>query len=246
MKRKYISSIGIALFTLGCLSCEENKMEVYSDAPALYFDHSLDQADSINYSFFILDESVKRDTVWVTVNTMGALSDADRPFVLRQTNVGQPDAAVAGVHYISFDDTSVKDYFVIPAGQAFQKIPVIFLRDKSLAMGSYRLELTIEPNENFKPGVDQWRNFILTTTDEAVKPKLWDTFWRYTFGSTWGSVKMRFIIQHTGLTDFDTRPSDYSYTSWLGGTVKQALLEYNTAHPDAPLSEADGTLVTFD
>ena len=221
-------------------------MEVYSDTPALYFEHSADQADSINFSFFIYDEDVIRDTAWITVNTMGGLSDSDRPFRLRQTNAGMEGAAVAGTHYENFDDASLKSFFVIPAGKASQKVPIVLLRDKSLSTGTYRLELGIEPNENFKPGVDAWRHFLVTTTDEAVKPRIWDSYWKYHFGSTWGSVKMKFIIQHTGLTDFDTMVSDYSYTNWLSGTVKQALLEYNLAHPDAPLSEADGTLVTFE
>jgi hypothetical protein len=36
------------------------------------------------------------------------------------------------------------------------------------------------------------------------------------------------------------------YTNYLSSKVKQKLLEYNTNHPDDPLSEADGTLVTFE
>lgn len=235
---------------VGMTSCEENKMEVYNDTPALYFKNVKSgtdaQADSINHSFFIYDEDVTVDTAWVTINTMGFPENIDRPIKIVQTNVGEPLAAVAGTHFVSLDDSSLKDYYCIPAGKVSTKIPVVLLRDKSLSFDQYRLELTIEQNEYFRPGIDAWRNFIITTTDLAVKPAMWDRMWKYYFGSSWGSVKMRFIITSTGLTDFDTYPSDYAYLQWLSGTAKQALIVYNANHPDAPLCEADGSPVTFD
>ncbi|MGN0283007.1 MAG: DUF4843 domain-containing protein [Prevotella sp.] len=239
------SALGSALLLNS--ACTENKMEPWNDTPAIYFEHSTSiQTDSVNQSFFIYDDDVKTDTVIVRVCAMGGVADYDRPFSLVQTNVGQSDAAVAGTHFEGLDSPEMKKYMVIPAGQVYQDIPFVFLRDKSLALGEYRLELAVEDNEYFRKGIDEWRTFVITTTDQAVKPALWDTSWKYYFGPTWGSVKMKFIIQSTGYTDFDTLPDDYSYRGWLGNTAKQALLEYNTAHPDAPLCEADGTLVTFE
>lgn len=227
-------------------SCKENDMEPWSDTAAIYFEHNTQvQTDSINQTFFVYADDVMTDTVPVRICAMGGITDYDRPFSIVQTNTGEPDAAVAGTHFVGFDTPEMKQQMVIPAGKTYQDLRIVVLRDKSLALGEYRLELAVEDNEYFRKGIDAWRTFVVTTTDQAVKPELWDTRWRYYFGQTWGSVKMKFIIQSTGYTDFDTVPSDYSYLLWLGNTCKQKLLEYNAAHPDAPLCEADGTLVTF-
>ena len=218
----------------------------YGNDPAIYFAYSDIKTDSINHSFFIYGPEITRDTVNVLIRTMGMPADYDRPVKLVQTNAGQANAAIPGTHYIGFDDPDIIDSICIPAGKVSQSIPVIFLRDKSLASGQVRLELTLENNEYFRQGIDEWRDFIVTTADNATKPNNWEKNWQYTFGASWGPEKMRFIIQSTGYTDFDNPPSDFSYRSWLGDTAKQALLEYNATHPDNPLCEADGTPVSFD
>lgn len=249
----------IAVITISAISgCTENEMKSYVNDPAIYFLNgriynddgtqsiTQTQKDSINQSFFIYNDDVTKETVYVFVKTMGEVADYDRPISLVQTNTGNEDAAMPGVHYVAFDNPEISKNMCIPAGKTYAKIPITLLRDKSLQTDEKRLELTIGKNEYFRPGINQYRNFIITTTDLATKPAMWDTRWRLFFGSTFGSVKFRFIINATGYTDFDTFPTDYSYLTWLKTTVQQAFFDYNKAHPDSPLSEADGTLVTFD
>ncbi len=257
MKKKlsYIAALLMAALMTGC---SENEMEGYTNDPAIYFlngriynddgTQSLTQTqkDSINQSFFIYNDDVKQEVVYVYVRTMGMVSDKDRPIKLVQTNTGKENAAVAGVHYVAFDDPQVAQSMCIPAGKTYAKIPIILLRDKSLQTEEKRLELSVAQNDYFRPGIDEYRNFIITTTDLATKPARWDRQWKYYFGPTFGSVKFKFIINATGYTDFDNIPTDYSYLKWLQSTVEQAFFDYNKAHPNDPLKEADGTLVTFD
>lgn len=244
MKRLYIPTI-LSAFLLTIAACEENKMDSYENDPAIYFENTASgQKDSISHSFFIYNEDVTFDTVKVIVCTMGFPTDYDRPISLIQTNTGQPDAAISGTHYIAFDNPEMQKHICIPAGQVKASIPIVLLRDKSLSSQRVRLELTIGTNEYFRPGIDEWRNFTITTTNMATKPTNWDTRWVNYFGS-WGSVKMKLIIDSTGFSDFDNPPSDPGYMSWLIATSKQALIDYNIAHPDEPLCEADGTPVTF-
>lgn len=258
MKKK-LSYIGALLAMLAMTACTENEMEGYTNDPAIYFLNGKTyeddgtqgastplQRDSINQSFFVCNDDVKREVVYVFVKTMGMLSDTDRPVSLVQTNSGADNAAVPGVHYVPFDDPEVAGNMVIPAGKSYAKIPVILLRDKSLQTSEKRLELTVGQNDYFRPGIDQYRNFVITTTDLAVKPARWDRGWKYYFGPTFGSVKFKFIINATGYTDWENLPSDYSYIKWLQTTVLQAFYDYNQQHPDEPLKEADGTLVTFE
>lgn len=249
---KLLKTYSILASLILLFSCQEQDIMTYENDPAIYFaNESLDayyesQHDSINHSFFIYGEDVIRDTIHILIRTMGMPTDYDRPVNLVQTNIGQPNAAIAGTHFIPLDDPTVKDSMCIPAGQVSQFIPIIVLRDKSLASEEVRLDLSLEANEYFRQGIDAWRKFFVTTTDQAVKPSNWDRTWQYIFGASWGTEKMRFIIQSTGYTDFENPPSDSGYRNWLGDTAKQALLDYNAAHPDAPLYEADGTPVSFD
>jgi hypothetical protein len=225
-------------------------MLAYENDPAVYFTYddaviAAGQRDSINHSFFSLNTSILTDTVWVKVKTMGDISNQDRPISIVHTNAGKAGAAVAGTHYLSFDNPAIKSLMVIPANKVETKIPVVFLRDASLALEQVRLELALESNEYFRPGIDIWRTFIVTTTDQAVKPALWDSRWYIPFGRTWGSVKMRFIINVTGYTDWDVFPNETSVMIYLRDIVAQAFKEYNRDHPDDPLREANGDLVLF-
>jgi hypothetical protein len=221
-------------------------MDDYKNEPAVYFDHSKEQADSINYSFFIFDNSVIRDTVHVKVRTMGIPADYDRPVKVIQTNSGKSGAAVAGTHFIAFDNAEIRDSFRIPAGAAYVDIPVIVLRDQSLLSEEKRLELSVAENDYFRMGIDKWRTFVVKISDFVTKPKLWDAYWKTYLGASWGVVKMRFLIQATGYTEWETRLSDYAYLTWLSATAKQALLDYNLAHLNDPLCEPNGDIVTFD
>ena len=246
--KKHILLYNLFAALLACMSCQEQDMMHYEDTPAIYFanNEAIDQRDSISYTFFTAAANVKLDTVRVLICAMGVPVDYDRPIMLLQTNTGEPDAAIAGTHYVPFDDPALIDSFCIPAGEVQHFIPIVVIRDKSLATEEVRLEMELKSNEHFRPGIDAWRHFLVKATDTASKPTNWDTTWKYHFGASWGPEKMRFIIQYTGFSDFDNPPSDYSYLSYLGNTAKQALIDYNAAHPNDPLCEADGTPISFD
>ena len=249
-----ITSILVLLLVVTSIGCKENTALEYENAPALYFKYSKNdseadyQRDSIAHTFFIQPSDQMRDTIIIQILTMGFPTTEDRPFVLEQINVGQPGAAVAGKHFVAFDDAEMIEHLMIPKGTVGKKFPLIVLRDPSLELEEVRLELKIGENQYFKRGIDSWTNFVVKTTAKAVKPTNWDTKWKYYFGATWGSVKMKFIIDNTGFTDFDGNTGlDSDYTNYLRSKVTQKLLEYNANpdNPDRPLREADGTLVEF-
>lgn len=242
---KQITYSILLLLFVSAISCKENVALEYENDPALYFvNEDYGQKDSLDHSFFLVPGDGP-DTVYVQVQTMGYLVDKDRPILLEQTNSGDENAAVPGVHYMPFDDPEVSKYHVIPANSARASVPVILLRDESLDLKQVRLELKVAQNEHFRPGIPQWTTFVIKTTAEAVKPSNWDTRWRYYFGASWGSVKMKFIIDVTGYTDWGIVPSDSGYLNYLRTKVLSKFQEYNSANPENPLKEADGTLVSF-
>ncbi|MEG2278221.1 MAG: DUF4843 domain-containing protein [Odoribacter sp.] len=245
MKKTIFYYLGI-LWAMGTLSgCEDETALEYGNDPRLYFyNDQYGQRDSIAHSFFVLRDDQMLDTVWLDVRTMGDVADYDRPVELVLTNVGKLDAAVPGTHFLAFDNAEVKKWMVIPTGQVKTLIPIVIKRDQSLKSSVIRFELAVGENQYFKPGIDKWSTFVITTTEMAAKPDLWDTWWKHTFG-TWGAVKMKFIVDYVGYSDFDVRVSDSGYRNYLIGKAKQKLLEYNLAHPNKELKEADGTPVEF-
>jgi hypothetical protein len=238
--------IYVLLLALIVAACTQNEMLNYENDPAVYFAGTGDnKSDSINHSFFLLSTDILKDTVWVRVNTMGELSSQDRFVPVVQKNAGAKSAAVAGVHYVPFDDASLKPLLQVPAGKEFVNIPVVFIRDASLDSIKVRLELALATNDYFRPGIVEKQRFVVTTTDLVEKPSTWDTRWSMFLGKSWGPVKMRFLIDITGYTDWSTTPSDITLLKYFEALAKQKLLEYNAAHPDDPLREANGNLVSF-
>ncbi len=241
---KKLNIIIIIITTLIAISCTHFNGIEYENDPAIYFANEPGHRDSISHSFFLIPGNGP-DTVYLEVRTMGFLSDKDREIKIIQSNAGKDNAAVAGVHYVPFDDPSVSKYFIIPANSAKVNVPIILLRDESLALKQVRLELEVSENEHFRPGINQWRKFLITTTSQAAKPTLWDTRWSNYFGMSWGSVKMKFIIDHTGYTEWDVVPSDTGLLRYFQTKVLDAFQQYNLENPENPLKEADGTLVSF-
>ncbi len=237
--KKYIFIMMAALGILSLASCSENEPMAYEGQPALYFAN-----DDVDFSFFYAGNAGDSSSVDITVHAMGPVSQADRAFTLYQENAGDDDAAQAGVHYVGFDTEEMKQAMVIPAGKSEVELPVILLKDKSLDAKTVKLKIGIRPNENFSKGVVEKDSTVISFSSQAMKPANWKD-WYYAFGSSWGTVKMRFIIDVTGITNFDQVPEDYDYLVYLNGKLKSKLFEYNSTH-DQPLQEADGSLIEFE
>ena len=223
---------GMVLLAVGC---ERHDAQVFEGEARVCFLRGEDgkgQQDSILQSFFVVPETLDRDTVWVEIALMGFPVNEVRPLKIVQTNQNAADAAVAGTHYIAFDDAEVKDLMVMGANQVMAKIPVIFLRDISLKTGKKRLEMAIEENSYFKRGIDADCNFMVQTTELAEIPTNWDSAWKSYFG-IWSSRKMWFIVNYLGLDDFEAE-YDAGYKKYLKQKAHSKLNEYNATH-DEPL-----------
>ena len=231
---KYIIACPALLMMLG--GCNEQEAALYSDEPKISFtrgDNGYGQQDSVTQSFFLLPSDQLRDTVWVELSLEGTSSATPRTIKIEQTNIGKAGAAEAGKHYVAFDDPSLKEAMQLPANAVSVNIPVILLLDNSLYNEKVAIEMTVAENENFKPGIEENRNFKVTTTAMAEEPSTWST-WQYYFGE-WGSVKMKFIIDYVGFSNFEESP-ETAYRSYLQSKAIKQLEEYNATH-DQPLCE---------
>ncbi|MBQ8501116.1 MAG: DUF4843 domain-containing protein [Bacteroides sp.] len=190
-------------FLLGLSASCEKDLPVYDYADSmLNFDLQISsetqEPELTSYSFVYVDEAVEEDTVWVTVKTMGFLSDQDRPIELEQVKSGEKDAQ-PGVHYVPFDDPELKaKYYYIPANEVDRKIPIVVKKDVSLSSESVYLYVTFKDNGYFRSGYPLYSVMRLNISNMLTKPAAWDSYADYFFDK-YGPVKHKFMIDVTGL-----------------------------------------------
>ena len=264
------------LLLVSCLlsltSCEKD-LEVYNtETCRLNFYYNLNNRSDFNeslartaYSFIYGSSDRQRDTLWFPVQTMGFTSDRDRPVVLEQIP-SDGIQAVPGKHYVAFNDPSVSNLYIIPAGKATTKLPVIILRDPSLKSETVTLKFAFRENEYFKLGFEEFSTRQIEITDMLSEPSKWNEaypipgleryFPRYAnhlsdFFGAYGVVKHQFLIEQTGKKWDDEYiealiTGDSNYLKYLVRKMSQRLAEVNaerTAKGLDVLKEADGTIV---
>lgn len=242
----------VAAVTLA--ACEKDLPLYDSPDDALNFEMAVDRESGEvverSYSFVYEADDVVQDTIWLRANTQGFLSDSDRPFRLEQIESGtaRPDA-VAGQHYVGFDDAALQQYYVIPAGANTVLFPVVVKRDASLADSDVSLYFQLRENEHFKQGLPGQRVEMLVISARLSKPADWSDYYM----GAYGPVKHRFMIDHTGLRWDDEFVSsfvsgDYGYIRYIMMLLARELKNENTARANQglrELAEADGREVSF-
>jgi len=251
MKIKAIKySFLILALAMGVSSCQEKVVNRFEGESSLFFyrgsgnSKGAPQTDSVSYSFFLAASSVTVDTVWVDVQLTGVPSTKDRVLPIVQSNTAEAGSAVAGTHYVAFNDPAFAKYLILPANKVSVSVPVIVKRTAEMATSEFRLDMEITTNEFFVAGIKDRTNYTVKITAMAVKPALWDVANSYLsiFGP-WGQAKMKFIIDYVEYSDFDIVLTT-DYRVYLALKAKAKLAEYELAN--GPLYEADGvTRVIF-
>lgn len=276
---KYVQNILISLVLLtGLVACEKELPVYESTVCQLNFKYGtanlttdeVTEEMRIRSHSFVLNsgEGVMIDTVWVKVTSMGYLSDTNRTIELQQLSTGKQDA-VAGKHYVSFDDPELKSrYYFLPANRPEVEIPIVVKRDPSLATdGDVSLKFTFKENENFKLGYPQFAEYTIIISDRLSKPSMWtDCELDYYLGA-YGSKKHELMISWTGEIWDNTYintlfyqanysgtlywvPKDGNYMDYLAGWFADKLLKENAERLADPTigdvyRESDGSPVDF-
>lgn len=269
MRKNYITKAALAMLLLPTVLACEKDLPVWDDETCrLNFYYDIDDRSDYeeklsqsSYSFVYGSSDLTCDTVWFTIETMGKTSTIDRPITLTQVSTDSIDA-VAGKHYVAFDDPSIADFYKIKAGTAQAKIPIVMLRDASLKTDEVTLKIKITPNDYFTNGYPEYQTRTLTFSDHMTKPSNWDKEyptaygWSYPFSAyfgEYGQVKHQFLIDHTGKkwdNDYidELMEGDSQYLQYILTKVVNELAELNAeraAQGLGPLCEADGTEVSF-
>lgn len=255
--KKRINYILLNILLIGMTACEKD-LSPYDtkDCWIHFYFQNLDEnvifdenSPKSTYSF-VYNNDKTTDTLWFEVETMGFVSDAPRPFELEQVKVDKNDA-VAGVHYVSFDDPGLKNnFYFVPGSKARFQIPIVVKRDPSLKEKDVVLHVTFKENNEFHRGYEEYCTRIITISDRLTKPSQWNDICNVYFG-TYGPVKHQFLIDSTKERWDDKYieellNGDSGYTAYLSNLIRRKLAELNQQRADQGLEalrEEDGTLV---
>jgi hypothetical protein len=250
MKNKIII-FGFCLLVTGLIfsGCEEQIVNQFDTESSLFFyngNYNLageDQVESYSYSFFYTGSTVTQDTVWVDIRLTGFPSDRDRDISLVQFNADSTDAAIAGTHYVAFDDPTMKEKLIMPANNISVLIPIIINKTEDMETNEFTLDFGFEANDYFVDGLEELSTFTVTMTAMAVKPPAWDYYYDLAFGE-WGQAKMKFLIDYVKLTDFAISMDDSDLRKYYNMKSRALLEEYEEEY--GPIYENDGvTKVIF-
>ncbi|QEH42484.1 DUF4843 domain-containing protein [Chitinophaga sp. XS-30] len=210
--KRYICLIGVALaVTSGCRKAEHL---VYSDIARV----QLKDTATVSKTFIYADAAVTTDTVFIEVNTIGGITDHDRPVKLVQiteyeetyvrdpvTNqitdtliTERPFKAEPGVHYKDLGDPSLAPMMVVKAHDVKAMVPVILLRDASLKDNSHRLRLQLAANEEFGIGEVKATEVTIVFSDRLERFYSWrvDSYLAPAFGTfgRYSTGKHQFMV----------------------------------------------------
>lgn len=254
----------LMMLVAGFASCEKELQLYNEEACALNFYYSdgllegnfkEDMAKS-NYSFVYAGSTVQVDTVWFKVRSMGFVYDYARQFEIEQIQAEGENNAVAGKHFVAFNDPSLAQYYQIGANTSRGEFPVVVLRDASLSEADVVLRMRIKANDNFENGYAKFQERTLTISANLSQPSVWTLsgplYVAYYIGE-WGPIKHQWMIDNTGEKWDDEYikslwAGDSGYRDYLIGKLQKKLSAENEARAAQgldPLCEADGSEIVI-
>ena len=237
MKRHILYILTTCLLLIGT-SCENDGF-YYQDEPRIRMEGPSEwtlDTDSLEFSFVSYPESVTEYTMNVTLYIMGLTTDYDR---------------TANVEVVVDQTTASSDLYecpttvTIPAGANQATCPVVIKRDDILQETTVRLYIQVVASEDFAVGSIEQDHLLLKWNDMLSRPNNWDELEEF-FG-TYSDAKYRFMLNNTGLTEFDTDSMTWAELNNYKIVLTNLLNEYNAANPDDPiLDENTGLPISFD
>lgn len=199
---------------LGLTGCHEENGLLFNEKARVLL--TTDIGD-YSYSFVWSDASTKRDTVYFPVRVMGGPSDKDRHVVFEQVSeynvtytkdkwgyvtdsvvTERADKAVAGRHYVAFDDPEYQKLSIIPAGKVSSRVGIILLRDASLATEKVRLRIRLKANDDFELGERKFLERTVAFSDMLERPSNWGSRLMDRILGTYSNAKHRLMMKVVG------------------------------------------------
>lgn len=240
----YLSGILVLLLS----SCSEEEISTYKNNVAgAYFqtisstwsDGSEVYTDSLSFSFASLDASRTSASQAATVRIMGKVTNYDR----KVSVIINPEGTTAK-QGVNFD--ARLDSIYIPAGKSSVYVPVTFYRTEDLLKNTYRVQLELVANDEFKLVPDSFQNssvwnsssnvklpgnkFTFIFSEKYKRPNYWEWYCEDEFFGTWTATKYLFVNSVMGWTVADWQIAGstgakvaYGRLGYAAGKVRDAL-----------------------
>ena len=245
MKKILFYSICIFAFC----ACQKEEYKLYSGTEYIQLDEEYQKENNETArSFVYLGSEVTQDTFWMRVFTVGDSKPYRRKVDFKQIKEFKVEyvrdtifghiidtiyteylnKAVAGTHYVPFDDPNVIDHYYVEANEFSAELPIILLRDTSLKNNDVRLTLQLADNNDFKTGDRSSLKVTVVFSDQLLKPKSWSKVEKMAFGK-YSKRKHEFMIEVTG-EKVDTEWIDgltIPHVMFYKDKMNKALYEYN-------------------
>lgn len=229
MKIKTLYILLLACLTSVTLnSCDQNDYLQYDENQAYVgFAYPSYGNDSIVYSF-ALHPNVEEDIVKVPMKLFGYAASQDREVGVEV--IESESTAKEGVDFVieqkRMEANAYKDSLIVKIKKSAE------VETKDLVV-----KLRLCGNDLFAAAPIDAETFRIILTSQLTEPTGWP------FGD-YSVIKHKFVIQTIGIAT--------GYEKWsisdsirYKGILTKALYEYNKAHPDEPLKDENGMLITF-
>lgn len=229
MKIKTLYIVLLACLTSVMLnSCDQNDYLQYDENQAYVgFAYPSYGNDSIVYSF-ALHPNVEEDIVKVPMRLFGYAVTQDREVGVEV--IESESTAKEGVDFVieqkRMEANAYKDSLIVKIKKSAE------VETKDLVV-----KLRLCGNDLFAAAPIDAETFRIILTSKLTEPTGWP------FGD-YSVIKHKFVIQTIGIAT--------GYEKWsisdrirYQGILTKALYEYNKAHPDDPLKDENGMLITF-
>lgn len=191
--------------------------------------------DSLNFSFATYTEETTEMSMDIDVCVMGPVADHDR---------------TANVAIDESQSTASADLYALPlsviikAGESKGILSITMKRADLLQEKSVKLYIQVQPSDDFGVGVNEQDHILVIWNDMVSKPTNWADLEEF-FGE-YSNTKYRFMMANAGgITGFDTDTMSWAELQSYKIKFVNALNKYNEEHPDVPLRDENGVLVTF-
>lgn len=234
-----ILNISSAALALACFVACSNDDFYYQDEARIRIEgpeNYTSGTDSLEFSFITYPADTTEITMDIDVYVMGVAADYDRT---ANFTVIDDLTTAASTQY------SLPSSVVVEAGETQAVLPLVLKRTEDLEDSEVRLYIQVVASDDFEVGVNEQDHLIAIWSDMLTKPSNWDELEEY-FGS-YSDTKYRFMLNNAeGITEFSTDTMTWAELMNYKIKFQNALDEYNAEHPDDPLTDEYGVLVTFD
>ena len=183
---KKIFYILTASFCLGMMGCQEDEALLFQDVARVQFTSGV---EDYPYSFVWLDRSQESAIVKLPILVTGGPVDIERTvkgtqveefdvtyeydnkgYVIDSTVTPKPNPAVAGVHYVPFNDSEAQALLKVKAAVVKDSLAIILKRDASLTTEKVRLRLRLEASDDLELGESKYLERTLVFSDMLELP----------------------------------------------------------------------------